>query len=552
MKTAHAIAVWFVFCIATLVATAGLACSSDNNRNLPGDNTGQPDAAIDSPDDIAPDVSSDSFIDAELDATQDVSADVPKDAVQDVSSDSPDDAANDALTDAFVSNAWPKGKVGKVVQVTNLAKHTGAISMVIQPKQMHVMDLTDDAGDGDAADEAGVDTAPVVNANLVDFEKWWMAIPPYYDPDNGLITPASIFALDSNGTGHMLHPFTAEETQTEFSLQADSWSIMPIDINGTTLHKYVGLSMDIVYCFDAHYLVTNGSDKIWRIADDGTKTVLTSGLTGPSTLLCHPQNYLLVSTTPTFEWVCPPEDGGGGCYYGNILTPSEVYKVELITGTTTLYATLPLTVNFPLGQIFKMRVGYLPDVGFPVGWRVPMARKADNSLLVGDQTSKTLYMVSPDADVVDVVSGMDALTATAILAPNEVIYTVSTVVLNEGAGLMIKPKIKALHESYWYDILDIEGYETVTDFSSLIMGIPCGLNPNDGICRLPLGIYPKIDLDSNNNLIVADPMLGEINLYHLDFLDGPDAGEPDAEEIDAEVDAEDEPADDADPDADPD
>ncbi|MFA6161582.1 MAG: hypothetical protein WC766_05445 [Patescibacteria group bacterium] len=552
MKTAHAIAVWFVFCIATLVATAGLACSSDNDPAQTGGNTGQPDVGVpdsqsdaDIPD--TTDTGSDVAQEAMIDAAPDTSTDSP----DDVSADAPEDTAGDAIGDAFVSNAWPKGKVGKVVQVTNLAKHAGAISMVIQPKQMHVMDLTDDAGDGDAADEAGTDMAPVVNSNLVDFEKWWMAFPPYYDTMNGVQIPAGVFALDGNGTGHMLHPFTAEEAQTEFSLQ--SWSSMNSDVNGTTLQNYVGLSLHIVYCFDAHYLVTNGNDKIWRIADDGTKTVLTNGLTGPSMLLCHPENYLLVTTTPTFEWVCPPEDGGGGgCYYGSILTPSEVYKVELITGTTTLYATLPLTVNFPLGQIFNTQLNYLPNVGFPVGWRTPLARKADNSLLVGDQTSKTLYIVSPDATEITVVGGMETLTATIITAPNDVIYAVSTVKLNEDNGLVIKPKIKAFHESYWYDMQDIEGYETIANLSSYFMGEPCDPNPNSETCSLPLGMYSEIGFDSNNNLVVSDWSLGEINLYHLDFLDGPDAGEPDAEEIDAEVDAEDEPADDADPDADSD
>ena len=333
------------------------------------------------------------------------------------------------------STAWKKGVVGKANRGSIvLAKNAGQIQgFAVKPGVlMHTMELdasfetdSDTVSDApedallDAGDEAGVpNTAPTLNFGGLtpDFTEMWLPIPPYMAvnkeptiaPLTGIVKPDATMET----VGHF------SDWNTEFTLSCYT----PFDtvVNGVPLKSYGGLSMDIADCMNRHFFVTNASNKVYELFSDGTRSVVTDQLPEPgvpSAILCHPEGYLVVSTLPGYV---------KNAHMSHPTEPPRLVKITLdATPVVSTLATLPISSTYATPQQITTCWDFTHTKLAPAsGIRIPIAVRTDASFLVGDVGARIVYAVSKDGSTITEFSDMPLLTASAIFAPNEVMYMI--------------------------------------------------------------------------------------------------------------------------------
>jgi len=440
------------------------------------------------------------------------------------------------------TSGWKKGVVGKAsLGSIVLAKNAGQIQgFAVRPGMaMRTMDLeagldadpeanpdgADDAAEDallDAGDEAGTpNTAPTIDFGGItpDFTEMWLPVPPYADTnEDPTIAPLTIVVKPDASIETVQH---FPDWTTEFTLGC--FNTFETTVNGEQLESYGGLSVDMTECFGRHFFVSNASNKVYELFADGTRATITDQLPEPgvpSAILCHPEGYLVVSVLPGYVKNAP------------ISLPTEAPKlVKITTGSVpevSLLATLPITSNYATPDQITTNWCFTHTKLAPAsGIRIPLAVRSDASILVGDVGARIVYAVAKDGSTVEQFSDMPLLTASAIFAPNEVMYMIDAPLLNKAGDTVLQgTMIRAYDGSAWTDILELEGYEPyVKNMSWGNYGAECPPQfASEGACRMPYGVFTKISHGASPILYIIDPIKGELVAVPLDMGGGVDAG----------------------------
>ena len=431
-------------------------------------------------------------------------------------------------------DAWKKGVVGTSKGVITLAKNAGRIQGFTVSTSLKTMDGEFDAGDdgaagtsgasgeagsggiADAGDEAGVpDTTPKVDFSGItpDFTEMWVPVPPYaYGANDEVKIAPEVAVVKPDGTVTSLHPFTDWPSQDFVWTCLGSYNVK---VNDVDMRAYGGLSFDMADCEGRHFMISNMSNKVWEIAADGTKTVLVDNLTGPSTIGCH-QGALLISTLPQYDDVVPVQG------------PS-LKRVTLDGGAVTDIVTLPIIPGYANNTTTAI-CGTYPGTtkSVPIGMKIPFAVRTDGSFLIGDAGAKTIYAVSEDGQNVSVFTTMQRFTVSAILAPNDIVYTVEPPVVNAmNWSVALGTIIKAFDGSQWITLQELIGYDGLaSNMSNQYIHVDCPANaPADADCQQPSGGFVKIMFGATPVIYIVDPIKGELIAIPLDMGGGVDAGD---------------------------
>jgi len=440
------------------------------------------------------------------------------------------------------TNKWKKGIVGRANQGSIvLAKNAGQIQgFAVKPGMvMRAMDL--DAGldaDLDASLDAENDstedvisdaenetsqpnTVPVINFGSItpDFTEMWLPIPPYADANKkNTIAPITIIIKPDASIETIEH---FPDWTTEFTL--DCFNTFATIVNGEQLQSYGGLSVDMTECLGRHFFVSNASNKVYELFADGSREVLTDQLPEPgvpSAIMCHPEGYLIVSVLPGYVKNAP------------MALPSEAPKLVKITISSIpeidLIATLPIADNYVTpGQITTNWCFTHTKLAPASGIRIPLAVRGDGSILIGDVGARIVYEVTKDGNTIKQFSEMPLLTASAIFAPNEVMYMIDAPLLNKsGDAILQGTMIRAYDGNTWTDILELGGYEPyIKNMSWGNYGAECPPQfASEGACRMPYGVFTKISHGASPILYIIDPIKGELIAVPLDMDNETDAG----------------------------
>lgn len=409
------------------------------------------------------------------------------------------------------AGVWKPGVVGKADHgAIVLAKNAGQIQGLAISRSMKPMDLPLDGGedaDLDADQPGGVpDTVPAVDLSGItpDFTEIWFPVQPYKKLDSTKIAPLTA-VLKSDGTVTTVSHFADWETQTDIVMDCfDDNMTFEVTLNGNQLKSYGGLSLDMADCMGRHFLVSNASDKVWELFADGTKSVLADQLPGASAIMCHPEGYLLVTTLPQFVKNAPNSHPVQGV---------RIHKLALDGSAPSQLAELPVTMDYITpGNVPTCWKYPFTDKALPAGLRLPITLDANGDLLVGDVGARKIYRVTPDGQSITAFADMPMLTASAILAPNGIVYLVDAPLLDKtGQNVLSGTTIRAFNGTDWVDVIALTGYEQYINAMSWGKnGVPCPPQFADaGACLSPWGVFTKITYGATAILYLVDPIKGE-------------------------------------------
>ncbi len=429
-------------------------------------------------------------------------------------------------------NSWAKGVVGRATKGTiTLAEHAGRIQGFSVTPGMAVRIMAGDAGSNEDAstDDGGTtpQTAPVADFSGIetDFTEMYIPVLPYTSDDGTIKYPPLTAVYKPDGTMETIQHFANWDTNNELAMGC--FGAYPVSVNNQQLRTFGGLSMDITDCLNRHFMVSNASDKIWELLPNGEKAVIAENFgTALSSIVCHPMGYLLATTLPTYNTSAPI----------TVSTGVELYKVTL-DGAKSLIAAMPVPDDYATNDLFSLCGQYpFTSKSLPSGMKVPIALRANGSFMLADVGAKKIYTISEDGTQISMFSQMDKMTMWAILAPNDVIYTIEPPVLDELSQIVyVGTKIKGFDGTNWVDVIELEGYDSyINSMSWQNIALPC---PQDETqrCYQPYGVFLKVMYGANGTLYIVDPIKGTLSALPLDMTD-PDAGTGEAG-VDAEADA---------------
>jgi len=443
------------------------------------------------------------------------------------------------------SGSWRKGVIGKATRgAIVLAKGAGQIQGFSTTTGLKTMDNPLDAGGGgdmdaqedvqDAGNESGVpNTIPRVDLSQItpDFQEMWFPIPPYIDLTNNPSYEPNIPPLTA-----ILKPDGSIETMIHFPNWVDDFLLhcygtFPIELNGQHLQSYGGLSFDTADCMGRHFLISNAADKVWELYQNGNTHVLVEGIPNPSAIMCHPQGFLVITTLQGYvksSAISPPGQ------------PVKLLKLTL-DGELSEIASMPIPNNYATArEVVTCLMFQTTDYAIPAGLRIPVTLTQDSNYLVGDVGARTIYQVSEDGSQITPFADMPMLAASAILAPNDVVYMVDAPLLadNHGVWSLLKgTTIKAYKNGQWVEVLELPGYQDyMHQMSWGFNAVDCPPQyANNDICLQPWGVFTKITFGATPTLYITDPIKGELIAVPLDTTDT-DAGTDDAAADDAAAD----------------
>jgi len=455
-------------------------------------------------------------------------------------------------------NPWQKGVVGKAnkgavmlaqnagqiqgFSVYNAQKttslefrNTGSFNNHDSGHGQKVMDLPTDGGDLDAdpdaevANSGGVGTVPSIDLSGItpDFSEMWFPIPAYKDmAGNPTVNPLTA-VLKPDGAVSTISHFP--DWATEFKLGCFSQTF-DTNINQTPLKSFAGWSWDMVDCLNRHFLVSNGSNRVYELFPDGTRSILTESLPDPgvpSSIMCHPEGFLVVTLMPGYAKNAPNSKPLVGVKLAKITLDNQP--------VVSLIAELPISTDYAPQSNFTSCWSFTHTTrAIPTGLHLPLAIKPDLSYLVGDVGARKAYSVSADGQTVSVFADMPQLTASLIYAPNGILYMVESPVLNKTATQVLQgTTIRAFDGTDYTDILQLDGYDQYINTMSWGMyGATCPPKfASEGACKMPFGVFIKISNGATMILYVMDPIKGQFVAIPLD-TEPNDAGadaEPDSD-----------------------
>ncbi|MFA4954652.1 MAG: hypothetical protein WC641_05045 [Patescibacteria group bacterium] len=385
------------------------------------------------------------------------------------------------------------------------------------------------AGDAGQAGSGGYNTAPTIDLGGItpDFEEIWFAIPPYTEYIDATIPPLT-GVLKKDGTLTVLNHFPTW-TPTDHELTVECFSPVPTNVNGQGLRYYGGLSMDTADCLGRHFLVSNAADKIWELFPDGTKKEIASGIEGGSAMFCHPTDgFLVVSTLPKYEkWAAQDSLPVVGA---KLLKIEPVIEDGGEVWNVTTIAEMPITPDYlTTTNVAGCYIFPFTSYSLPLGLRIPITMRPDNTYLVADVGARKIYTVSTDGSQITLFADTALFTASVILAPNDVVYTVDAPIvelIDTTVGIVRGTVIKGFDGTAWKSVLEFTGYEPyVNNMSWAMQPYNCEVEYPGKWCFQPLGVYTKVTYGAQPTLYVMDPIKGSFSAVPLDMGSGGAGGD---------------------------
>ncbi len=415
-------------------------------------------------------------------------------------------------------NGWKKGVVGKSKGIIEISSNAGRIQGIAvnasTPMMLkdHVMDDPMDGGDDSGT--TAPDTTPSINFSGItpDFTQMLIPIPPYtYGwPEENLLAP-EIAVVDQAGEMTILQPFPTWPS-TDFA--SHCLGAYNTNVNGNELRAYGGLGFDLATCMNRYFLISNMSNKVWEVYPNGDMDVLVENLPGPSLVQCH-QGELLISTLPQYE---DDFDTGGV----KPATGVGLHRVNIDTGELTTIVIIEPTADYADNTTIAMCGTYpgTTDRYIPIGVNVPFAVRADNTLLIADPAAKRIYSCDNDGSNVQQFAYMEQFTVSAIMAPNDVVYSVEPPIIEWTYDTIARNAvIKAYDGKEWTIVQELSGYEPYGKFMSnqyIRVDCPDGM-ASDAECYQPSGGFIKVIPGAQPVLYVVDPIKGELSAIPLDM-----------------------------------
>lgn len=430
-------------------------------------------------------------------------------------------------------NVWKKGVIGKAGVPRVIMQNGGPIlGISLRDPMLRTLDGELDGGASDAEVDAGlpgvIPKVEFANPPAGDFV---IITPPYQRLVNGIFEPAEPpYTVTYKPDGEIL--FDQHFNDWQQSLNMGCYGPYPVTVNGQDLSAFSGVTFDIEVRLDRQYFVTTASDCLYELMPNGLSEKRACGFDNPSSLLVHPQGFLVVTTLPGYVMNAPlsvPQ------------LPVKIFKILADEPyTVTEIASLPIPANYATTQSVTTCPVPWNQYVMPSGQRIPFALFNDGNYAVGDVGARTIYKVSADGSSITEFATLDLLVAELILAPNDVLYAVTAPLLGDkldgnGATVIKGVVIKAwdIVTQTWIDIAELSGYEPyANNMSNGNNAVSC---PDEfaeqGLahCLLPEGVYLKVVPDVTPLLFVSDPITARLFEIPLDMNEEElDAGVPEA------------------------
>jgi hypothetical protein len=200
----------------------------------------------------------------------------------------------------------------------------------------------------------------------------------------------------------------------------------------------------------------------------------------------------------------------------------EVWNVTTITELPVASDYLN-TTNVAGCEVFPFT-----SYSLPIGLRIPITLRPDNTFLVADVGARKIYTVTADGSQTTLFADTPLFTASIILAPNDVVYMVDAPIvelIDTTIGIVRGTVIKGYDGTAWTKILEFTGYESyVNNMSGGMQPYNCEVEYPGKWCFQPLGVYTKVTYGAQPTLYVMDPIKGTFSAVPLDMGQGGAAG----------------------------
>lgn len=427
-------------------------------------------------------------------------------------------------------NVWKKGVIGKAGEPRVIMKNGGPIlGISLQDPMLRTLDGELDGGEPDA------ETLPPVIPK-VDFgttspsSDLHIFTPPYLKLENEQIVAAEPpYAVTYSPNGDVTVDQHFPNWRTDWTI--DCFIPHPVNVNGLDLQTYTGVTFDVETKLNRYFFATSADDAVYELRPGLEPKILAQGFGLPSSLMAHPQGFLVVTTLPGYVKNAPldppPE------------LPVKLFKIAIDEPhAVTEIAALPIPADYEnITSCYEF--GFTP-YGMPTSFRIPVALKEDGSYWIGDVGARSLYKVSSDGQTVEKIANMPLLVVALISAPNDILYMVTPPILGNNGGtedpdyILKGVTIYALNEVSleWEEVIELTGYDGHEDDMSFgKFSIPCPDEYADAgvpLCKQPVGVYFKVIPDVTPLLFVSDPITARLFEIPLDMGEEPDAGLPEA------------------------
>lgn len=428
-------------------------------------------------------------------------------------------------------NVWKKGVIGKAGVPKIIMQNGGPIlGMSLRDPMLRTMDGELDGGTSDA--EALPPVIPKVDFGTTSpSSDLHIFTPPYLRLENEKLVeaePPYSVTYSPGGTVSVEEHFP--DWRTDWTI--DCFIPHPVTVNGLNLQTYAGVTFDVETKLNRYFFATSADDAVYELRPGLEPKILAEGFGLPSTLMVHPQGFLIVTTLPGYVKNAPlnppPE------------LPAKLFKIAIDEPhTVTEIASLPIPSDYE--NISSCYEFTFTPYAMPTSFRLPVALKEDGSYWMGDVGARRLYKISADGNTVEKIASMPLLVVALISAPNDVLYMVTPPILGNNGGpedpdyILKGVTIYALNEATtdWEEIVELTGYDGHEDDMSWgKFAIPCPDEYVDAgvpLCKQPIGVYFKVVPDVTPLLFVSDPITARLFEIPLDMNEEElDAGLPEA------------------------
>jgi hypothetical protein len=214
----------------------------------------------------------------------------------------------------------------------------------------------------------------------------WEVLPAYQSGD-GLVAHRPLTYIAGKGTIEHFRDWRSEFKRECFGTEQDV-------VNGKKIRFYQGWTWSVTECRNRHFMVTNASNKVYELTDDGKRLVVTDKLPEPgvpSGIACTPSQDLAVTLLPSADKIGHKTHSG-----------AKLVRIAIADGTVTLIAEMPRAPDLmDTNSTCSVLHGSL---AVPIGVQVLVTPGAEG-FLIADQSTASFYSVSADGKEISDVSG---------------------------------------------------------------------------------------------------------------------------------------------------
>ena len=414
------------------------------------------------------------------------------------------------------ADVWRNGEIGTVKKVSTIMNKGGYIlGLDIKRNAKPLMKTMDGELDGGLPPTIPtIDfTESELNSTLV------VIVPPYKEP---AYAPYTVYFHPSKTVDVVSH-YTDWTNELDVACFGD----YPVVVNSISMQTYAGMMWDVASDSTRDFITTTADDCIYQVMPDGSRDEIVCGLEGPSSLIMHPDGFLVVTTLPTY-----PADQAGALPLHGV----RLYKVEIDTKTLTEIAEMPIPNDYETDQSFCGQFTYTQNWLPTTMWN-PVALWGDGSFMLSDVGAGKVYKVSEDGSMIEEYATTNIAVAGLTVA-HDVLYAVNSPVLGdkwdgEGPKIAKDATMSAWDEALgqWVDVTTLPGYINYPgDLSAQQTVVTC---PQDMVdlgymeCFVPLAITMKLvpgQTATDPYIIVSDRATARIFQITLTYGTESDAG----------------------------